>query len=412
MHPLSNIRVVEIANFLAGPFCSMQLADLGADVIKVEPPNGGDKERASAPFINGEGSGFMRFNRNKQSVAIDLKTEEGIETACKLIDEADILVQNLRPGSMDRLGLGYEAMHARNPGLIYISASGWGQSGPLALHPGLDIMAQARSGMISVTGPEGGEGVKVGFPVCDLVCGIYGALGAVAALQARNETGLGQHIDVNLFESGMSLAVWEAARYFANGDVPVPQGTAHAISAPYQVLKAAGSSSFAVGAVTPSAFEALCTVTGTTELLDDERYVDKNTRRAHRNELVAALEAATTTKPASHWVAELEKAGVPCAPVQSYDQSFNDEHLLAREFFWDSEHPAAGRVRQMGSAMSFSETPTRRDSAGPMLGEHTRSVLSDLGYAPDRIDMLLESEVIAQAEVPTAQEQEAVPAHA
>lgn len=397
MHPLSNIQVLEFTNFLAGPFCGTQLADLGADVIKVESPNGGDKERLSAPFINDEGSGFIRFNRNKRSIALDLKSDAGRQIARELVSTTDIVVQNLRPGSIDRLGLGYEDARLINPGVIYVSASGWGQTGPLAQLPGLDIMAQARGGLISITGPEDGELCKIGVPVCDLVCGIYGALAAVAALQARRETGEGQHIDVNLLESGISLAVWEAARYFATGEVPVPQGSAHAISAPYQVVTAKDGS-FAVGAVTPGTFEAFCEVIDMPELVTDPRYVDKNSRRAHRAALIASIESATIQQPVSHWTSRLENVGVPCAPVQTYDQVFTDPHLLERGFFWDSHHPRAGIVRQVGSPMSFSGTPTRRASAGPVLGAHSVEVLSSLGYQESRVRELLDTGVVTAPE--------------
>ncbi|XVQ06745.1 CaiB/BaiF CoA transferase family protein [Spirillospora sp. CA-255316] len=397
MHPLSNIRVLEFTNYLAGPFCGTQLADLGADVIKIESPQGGDRERLSGPFINGEGSGFIRFNRNKRSIALDLKSDAGLKVARELVSNADIVVQNLRPGSIERLGLGYEDARRLNPGVIYVSASGWGQTGPLAQLPGLDIMAQARGGLISITGPESGELCKVGVPVCDLVCGIYGALAAVAALNARRETGEGQHIDVNLLETGVSLAVWEAARYFATGEVPTPQGSAHAISAPYQVVRAKDGA-FAVGAVTPGAFKAFCEVIGKPELVSDPRYVDKNSRRTHRDALIASIESATVQHPVTHWTSQLERAGVPCAPVQTFDQVFNDPHLLEREFFWDSHHPRAGAVRLVGSPMSFSGTPTRRTSAGPVLGAHTTEVLSDLGYPESRIQDLLAANVIAVPE--------------
>src|ERR1700680_2904615 len=225
--PLAGIRVLEVGNYMAGPFCGMQLADLGAEVIKIENPDGGDQVRLVAPLIAGEGSAFMRLNRNKRSIALDLKKVVGREVFRRLVATADVVVENLRPGTMDDLGLDYDALSHINPGLVYVAASGWGQDGPLKGQPGMDIMAQARSGLMSITGTPGGDPVKVGVPVCDLVCALYGALAAVAALCARRETGLGQHIDVSLYEAGVSLALWEAGKYFATGEIQGPLGSAH-----------------------------------------------------------------------------------------------------------------------------------------------------------------------------------------
>src|SRR5438105_8910353 len=236
-HPLTGIRVIEVANYMAGPFCAMQLADLGADVIKVENPDGGDTARDSAPFLDGESSPFIRLNRNKRSLAMNLKAPEGKELFRQLVQGADIVVENLRPGTMGDLQLDYPRLAQLNPRLVYVAASGWGQDGPYAQRPGLDIIAQGMSGLMSITGEEGGNApVKVGVPLTDLTCALYGALAAVAALRARERTGRGQFIDVCLFEAGVSLAIWEAGRYFATGEIPRPVGSAPQTSAPHQAL--------------------------------------------------------------------------------------------------------------------------------------------------------------------------------
>jgi crotonobetainyl-CoA:carnitine CoA-transferase CaiB-like acyl-CoA transferase len=391
--PLTGIRVVEVGNYMAAPFCTMQLADLGAEVIKVEHPDGGDQVRQSAPLIEGEGSAFMRLNRNKRSIALDLKADEGKEVFRKLAATADVIVENLRPGTMSDLGLDYQVLRPGNPGLIYVAASGWGQDGPLRDQPGMDIMAQARSGLMSITGTPGGDPVKVGVPVADLVCALYGALAAVAALYARRETGAGQFIDISLLEAGVSLAVWEAGSYFATGEIPRPLGSAHQSAAPYQAFRAADGW-LTIGATTNFNWTALCRTLGLESLLDDERYRDASARHRNREGLASTIESVTVTKPAAHWLAALEAAGVPCAPIQDFGQVFTDPHLLARQYFWDAPHPKVGAVRQLGSPMRFSQTPVRQDKAGPLLGEDSAELLAELGYGSEEVRGLIDSRVV------------------
>jgi crotonobetainyl-CoA:carnitine CoA-transferase CaiB-like acyl-CoA transferase len=378
--PLSGIRVLEVGNYMAAPFCGMQLADLGAEVIKVENPDGGDQVRMSAPLIDGEGSAFMRLNRNKRSIAVDLKTHRGKEIFRKLVATADVVVENLRPGTMADLDLDYEKLRAINPGLVYVAASGWGQDGPLRDQPGMDIMAQARSGLMSITGTQGGDPIKVGVPVCDLVCALYGALAAVSALLARSASGAGQYIDVSLLEAGVSLAIWEAGIFFATGEIPKPSGSAHQSAAPYQAFRAADGW-LTIGATTKFNWTALCRTLGLEDLLNDERYKDASLRHRNREALASTIESVTQTKAAAHWLAVLGEAGVPCAPIQNFGQVFSDPHLLAREYFWDAPHTKVGSVRQLGSPMRFSETPVRRDRAAPLLGEDTADLLAELGLS-------------------------------
>src|SRR5579875_72208 len=391
--PLAGVRVLEVGNFIAGPFCGMQLADLGAEVIKIEHPDGGDQVRGTGPFVGGESSPFMRLNRNKRSMALDLKSASGKEIFRRLAQTADVVVENLRPGTMYDLALDYPKLAALNPRLVYVAASGWGQEGPLSSLAGLDIMAQARSGLMSITGTPGGDPFKVGVPICDLVCALYGALAAVTALRARERTGRGQFIDVCLLEAGVSLAVWEAGKYFATGEVPGPQGSAHQANAPYQAVRAADGW-FTIGAASVRNWVALCRALGMERLMADPRYADTNARYRHREELIAEIEALTRTRPVDHWLRLLEEAGVPCAPIQRYDQVFTDPHLLARGFFWDAPHPTAGPVRQVGSPMRFSDTPVRRAKAGPRLGEDSEAVLRELGYAEAEIQRLVEEGVV------------------
>jgi len=391
--PLTGVRVVEVGNYMAAPFCAMQLADLGAEVIKVEHPDGGDHVRQSAPLIEGEGSAFMRLNRNKRSIALDLKTDQGKQIFRKLVGTADVVVENLRPGTMRDLGLDYESLERTNRGLIYVAASGWGQDGPLRDQPGMDIMAQARSGLMSITGTPGGEPVKVGVPVCDLVCALYGALAAVAALYSRRDDGQGQFIDVSLLEAGVSLAIWEAGIFFATGEIPQASGSAHQSAAPYQAFRAADGW-LTIGATTPPNWKGLCEALGLQNLIEDERYADASRRLRNREALASKIESITSTRPTQHWLQVLGEAGVPCAPIEDFGQVFTDPHLLARNYYWDAPHPTVGPVRQLGSPMRFSRTTVRRDTAGPLLGEDSAVLLAELGYGPDEVRKLIEERVV------------------
>ena len=392
--PLAGVTVLEVGAFMAAPFATMQLADLGARVLKVENPSGGDPVRATGPFLDGESSPFVRLNRNKESVALDLKSPAGKDAFLRLAAKADVLVENLRPGAMRGLGFGYEAIRAVNPRIVYASASGWGQDGPLAALPGLDIMAQARGGLMSITGTPDGDPVKVGVPICDLVCALYVALGVTAALKERDSSGEGQYLDVSLLESGVSFAIWEAGKYFATGEVGRPLGSAHQSTAPYQAVRTSDGY-VTVGAVTPKTWKGMCTALGLEELLDDERYTDASTRHGHRDTLIPAIEAVTTTRTTEEVVGALDDAGVPCAPIADYGQVFTDDHLDQRSYFWDAPHPTLGPVRQLGSPMRLSRTPARRDTAGPQLGTGTRAVLAWADFSPAEIDSLIEGGIAA-----------------
>ncbi|MGH3367771.1 MAG: CaiB/BaiF CoA transferase family protein [Nocardioidaceae bacterium] len=393
--PLEGLRVLEVGVFMAAPFAAMQLADLGATVLKIETVDTGDPVRASGPFVAGESSPHLRLNRNKRSVAMDLKTEAGRTAFLRLVEDADVVVENLRPGAMRRLGLGYQQVREVNPAVVYASASGFGQDGPLADLPGLDIMAQARGGLMSITGHPDGPPAKVGVPVCDLVCGLYVALAVVAALRDRDRTGEGQYIDVSLLESGVSLAVWEAGRWFATGEVGRPLGSAHQSQAPYQAVRTADGW-VTVGAITPKTWSGFCNALALDDLLVDERYADSSRRHDRRAELLTLIEERTSALTTAAVLSSLQEAGVPCAPIADYGQVFTDQHLAARDFFWDAPHPTADGVRQLGSPMRFSRSPTQRADAGPVLGAHTRAALAESGFTDAEIDALVAADAVME----------------
>lgn len=386
--PLDGVTVLEVGVFMAAPFATMQLADLGARVIKIENPDGGEQTRATGPLIDGESSPFARLNRNKESVTLDLKSPEGKAAFIKLARSADVVVENLRPGAMRRLGLSYEDLSGDNPALIYASASGWGQDGPLSHLPGLDIMAQARSGLMSITGYPDLPPVKVGVPICDLTTALYVSLAITAALYERNASGTGQYIDVSLMESGVSFAVWEAGAYFADGSVGGRHGSAHQNQAPYQAV-VSKDGFVTIGANTPRNWSAFCNALDLTDLLSDPRYAGTYDRLLNRTSLIASIEERTADMTTDEIVDLLGAAGVPAAPISDFKQVFTDEHLLAREFFWDGDHEKLGKVRQLGSPMRFSRTPTVRRAAGPLLGSSNNVVFSEAGYDGEELEELL-----------------------
>ncbi len=394
--PLAGIRVLEVGNYMAGPYCGMQLADLGADVVKVEDPRGGDLSRRLEPIVDGESGNFVRLNRSKRSIALDLKREAAREIFHLLAGRSDVIVENLRPGTMRDLGLDPRELLDANPRLIYAAVTGWGLDGPYADRPALDIIVQAMSGLMSVTGEEGGPPVKVGVSISDLTAGLYATIAVLAALAVRARDGRGQIVDVSMFESSASLAVWEAGTYFTTGEIPRAAGSAHKLIAPYQAVRAADGH-FVVGATTPPNWTAFCRAMGLESIEHDPRFADGNLRRAHLAELVPLIEAVTGTRPAAHWLALLREAGVPCAEIQDYGAVFNDPHLVERGFFVDLPHPLLGTVRALGTPIRLGSTRLGPSRAGPLLGEHTREVLAEIGRSAEDIDRLIGDGVASAA---------------
>ena len=378
--PLDGVRIVDLTQVMAGPFCTMLLADLGADVIKVEPP-AGDLSRAMGgrrlQLKGKDHAPFLALNRNKRSVVLDLKAPADRDRLSGLLQDADVLVESFRPGVAERLGIGFAALAAGNPRLIYASISGFGQNGPWADRPGFDLIAQGMAGVMSVTGTSSGAPVKCGIPISDLAAGLYAANGIQAALLAREKTGRGQHVETSLFEAALGLSVWEATEYWATGEAPHPLGSAHRLSAPYQAFRASDGY-LTIAALTATQWEKLCQVLDRAELVQDPRYAGNADRLANRDILVTEIERALGSRTVDEWVDRLLAEGVPCGPILDYAQVFDAPHTAARRMIEEVEHPVEGAVRTLGIPVKLSDTPARVRRAPPTLGEHTSAVLGDL----------------------------------
>jgi len=390
---LEGMRVLEITQVMSGPFCGLLLADLGADVIKVEKPQGDDSRRMVPPTINGESAPFMAINRNKRGISIDLKTDEGREVFRQLAARADVLIENFRPGTMDGLGLGYDELSAGHPELIYCSISGFGQTGPYRDRGGFDLVAQAMSGMISITGNPGEPPVKVGVPIADLNAGIYASYAILAAHIHRLKTGEGQRIDTSLLEASLAYTFWESAIFFATGANPPPMGSAHRLSAPYQVFKAADGH-IALGGANQSNWRKLCEAIGRPDLLEDSRFGTNGDRTTNQRELAAVLESVFVSESVDHWMAVFEDAGVPAGPVYNFEQVYSDPQVIARQMSVEIDHPAAGKTRLIGVPVKLSRTPGRIFRAAPTLGQHTDEILAEIGLSPDEIRDLREKKAV------------------
>ncbi len=372
---LDHLLVLDLTSHLSGPYCAMLLADHGAEVIKIEPPKG-DSARGMPPFINGESAPFMTWNRNKRSVVMDLKQAADKEALFRLIDRADILVENFRPGVLDRLGFGWPALHQRNKRLILASISGFGQTGPYAARGGFDLVTQAMSGLMSTNGPADGPPHRLPIAISDVTAGMFLAFGVLAAVEARHRTGEGQHVETSLLESATSLAVYESAHYFATGTRPERIGQAHRGSSPYQCFQTADGY-ITVGASQQKFFVQLCDLVGTPDLVADPRFASIAERVKHNDALVALLAAPLRLHPSAHWLGAFEALGIPAGPVLHYDEVFTDPQILAREMVVETNHPVTGKFHTLGVTVKLSATPGSVRLAAPRLGEHTDEVLNE-----------------------------------
>jgi crotonobetainyl-CoA:carnitine CoA-transferase CaiB-like acyl-CoA transferase len=382
--PLAGVRVLDVSQVMAGPYACMLLGDLGADVIKIEPPAGGDQTRGSMGFkMKGADSmGFLNMNRNKRSVALNLKSEAGRAVLLRLVKDADILIENYRPGAMKRLGLGYDDVKDINPRLIYTSISGFGQTGPWADRPGFDLMAQAMSGVMSVTGYPGGPPVKAGVPVADIGCALFAIYATLSAYIGAKSSGQGQYIDAALFDSALAFSVWDICDYWGTGTPPQPLGTANKMTAPYQAM-ASSDGYFVMGANNQKLWEKLCTLMDRRELLQDARFSTISLRLANRSALQEELERTFRQHPKDYWVELLLAAGIPAGPILTYPEAFEGEHGRARRMRMEIDHPVEGKVPNIGFAVKLSGTPQQVRRHPPLLGEHTSEVLLELGIGPE-----------------------------
>jgi formyl-CoA transferase len=398
--PLAGMRVIELAHIMSGPICGMMLADMGADVIKVEKIPGGDDCRRFAPILeSGESASFMIVNRNKRGIALNLKTEGGKEVLRKMLASADVVTENYRRGTMEKLGMGYEALREVNPGLIYCAISGYGRSGPMADKGGFDLIAQGLSGLMSMTGEPGQAPIKAGSPVTDINAGILAALGISAAYARKQATGLGQMVDTSLFEAGLQQMYWAFANYFADGTVLPKAGSANPTSAPYQAFRTRDGW-VNIGAANQSNYERLVGVLNIPGLAEDGRFQTNAGRLKHREALVEVLTARLVERTTDEWLASFDEIGLPSGSVLSVPEASSHEQAIARGMIVETEHPLAGPMRGIGLPIHFSEGRTKASRSAPLLGQHTSEVLGEYGFDDARIQALKDEGAILETEVP------------
>jgi crotonobetainyl-CoA:carnitine CoA-transferase CaiB-like acyl-CoA transferase len=407
MGPLAGLKVIDLTHVMAGPTCTLMLADMGADVIKIEKtPHGDDTRVTVPPKIGDEAAAFLMMNRNKRGVVIDLKIAGGAKVLRRLLKSADILVENFAPGVMQRLGFAYDDLRAENPGLIYCSLSGFGRTGPYRHRRGFDLVAQAMSGIMSFTGERpAGPPVKCGAPLSDITAGILAAMGILAAYIHRLKTGEGQCVDTSLFEAALVQTYWQSAIALATGAAPRAMGSAHPLNAPYQAFEASDGWIVVGGANQKNWLRTLAALDAV-GLASDPRFVTGADRMAHLHELEAELAPRFRAKPAAHWLAALEQKGVPCGPVYDMLQALADPQTLARNMVVDVEHSTLGRVQTLGLPVKFSHTPGGVRTGAPVYGEHTRTVLREHGFADDEIAALEREGAVVAAGAPCGSRKE------
>jgi crotonobetainyl-CoA:carnitine CoA-transferase CaiB-like acyl-CoA transferase len=391
---LEGIRILDFSKALAGPYCTMLLADTGAEVIKVEMPGQGDDSRGwGPPFVEGESAYFLSINRNKKSMTLNLKDDRARDIARRLIEKADVVLETNRPGAMQRLGLDYESVRKDNPAVIYCSISGFGQTGPYRTRPGFDQVIQGYGGIMGLTGETGGPPVKVGIAVTDIATGMFAAIGIMTALYHRARTGTGQYIDASMFDGQVSWLTYQGSRYLASGKVPQRLGNAHPLIVPYQDFEASdGFINIAAG--NDALWKKCCAAVGLADIADDPKFATNAKRVENRGECVERLARVIRTRTMQEWLDILNEAGVPCGPIYTVDQVFQDPQVRARDMLVDIEHPACGTVKVCGHPLKYSETPAVVIEPPPLLGQHNDELLGQLGFSAEEIAAFRENEVI------------------
>ncbi|KYK38695.1 MAG: CoA transferase [Theionarchaea archaeon] len=394
MKPLDTITVLDLSRALAGPYCTLMLADMGARVIKVERPGTGDDTRGwGPPFIDGQSAYFLSINRNKKSVTLNLKEKEGKEIFYTLSENADVIVENFRPGTTEKLGISYGDIKNINEKIIYCSISGFGQTGPYKTRPGYDLILQGMGGLMTMTGEEKRPPVKIGVAITDIAAGMFAAYGIVLALYTRERTGTGQYIDTSMLDCQVSWLTYQAGNFFATGKSPKRLGSAHPTIVPYQAFKTtSGYINVAVGS--EKLWQNFCQAINHQELADNPHYKTNRDRVEHRKELIIRLQEIFSEKTTEEWLKVLQERGVPAGPIYTFDQIFSDSQVLHRSMLVEMEHPTAGIIKQTGVPVKLSETPGSIELHPPLLGEHTAEILTDLGYTDDEIRTLKEKGVI------------------
>jgi crotonobetainyl-CoA:carnitine CoA-transferase CaiB-like acyl-CoA transferase len=395
--PLQGMRVIELAHIMAGPVCGLMLADMGADVIKVEKPSGDDSRRFVPPDINGEAAAYMMMNRNKRGIALNLKDADAVDVLRKLLSEADVVIENYRTGTMERLGLGYDDLVKINPRLIYCEISGFGRTGPYADRGGFDLIAQGMAGLMSITGEGPGRPpVKVAAPISDINSGILAAMGVSAAYANMLRTGQGQKVDTSLFEAAIVQTYWQSAIAFATGEKPEPLGSAHPLNAPYQAFQTQDGW-INVGAANQSNWLRFLEVIGAPELNDDPKFASNEARKRNLPELVEILNGFLRKDTSEVWLARMEKAKLPAGPINDILQMHDDPQTRAREMVLTLDHPRAGKVDTIGHPVKFSRTPASITRAAPILGQHSREILREIGLDEARIAALIDAQAVIAA---------------
>ncbi|MEK3645129.1 CaiB/BaiF CoA transferase family protein [Aeribacillus sp. FSL M8-0235] len=392
MLPLAGIKIIDLTRILSGPFCTMTLADLGAEVIKIESPQGDDTRQWGPPFIKNESAYFLSVNRNKKSVVLNLKDPKGKEILLKMVEEADVVVENFRPGTLKKLGIDYDILKQHNRGVILASISGFGQTGPYSKKPGYDVLAQGMGGLMSVTGEPDGTPVKAGYSLADIGAGMWATIGILSALWERERSGQGQWIDVSLLDTMVSWQTYLAGNYFATNNDPKPLGGAHPNIVPYQVFEASdGHFILAVG--NDSLWNSLVDVLDV-EALRDRKFKTNPDRVQNRDELISILEEIFKRKTRDEWVDMLESAKIPCGPVNKLSDILNDTHIKEREMVVEMEHPSLGILKMLGVPVKLSRTPGRIKTVPPAQGEHSETVLKQMGYSKEEIETFIKEGII------------------
>jgi CoA:oxalate CoA-transferase len=394
--PLDGIRVLDLTQVLFGPFATMLLSDLGAEVIKIERPEVGDIARGNGPVVRGVSTYFLSLNRGKKSVTLDLATERGVEVFLKLVKSADVLVENFRPGTMEKLGLSYERVREHNPGIIYVAGSGFGQYGPYAGKPAFDVIVQAMGGILSITGEEGGPPVRPGVSYGDITAGLFLCIAALAALQERHKSGEGQFVDISMLDCQVTAQENAFVRYLNTGEIPRALGTRHPVMTPFQVFPTSdGYVALALRGGIKDQWPLFCAAIDRVDIIDDPRFEDGWSRTQNYAVLEPILTEAMKTRTTREWVEEMEQAGIPCGPVNTIAQAAGDPQIAARDMIIKVRHPEAGDFRVVNTPFKFSRTHYKVERASPDLGEHTQDILSRLlEMAPEEIGALKDSGVI------------------